>query len=117
VSFFDKIKEGAKKGTELAQQTVELTKINSQISSKKKEIEDRYNKIGHIVYDSRLSNQTADSEVTIQLLCKEVAGLFDEINVLEQKIQEVKKERTCTCGTVVSTDVKFCPKCGANLHS
>jgi ABC-type ATPase with predicted acetyltransferase domain len=114
MSFFDKIKEGAKKGTELAQQTVEVTKINSQISGKKKEVEERYNQIGHIVYEAHRANRGESAEAPILKLCSEVSSMFQEIAALEQRINAIKKEKVCTCGSVVSSDIKFCPKCGAN---
>jgi formyltetrahydrofolate synthetase len=116
MSFFDIIKKGARKGTELAQQTVEITKINSQISSKKTEVEERYNKIGHNVYEAHRINRGEVAEAPILKLCSEVSRLLQEIAVLEKRINAIKKEKACTCGSIVSNDMKFCPKCGANLQ-
>jgi ubiquinone biosynthesis protein UbiJ len=115
--FFDKIKDAAKKGTILAQQTVDITKINSQISSKKKEIEERYTKIGHNVYEAHRMNRRDVAEAPILKLCSEVSRLQQDITSLEQRINAIKKEKVCTCGNVVANNMKYCPKCGANLQN
>jgi ubiquinone biosynthesis protein UbiJ len=119
MSFFDKIKEGAKKGTILAQQTVEVTKINSQISSKKKEIEEKYSNIGQIVFEAHRTNhrEAAEMEMPVLKLCSEVSRLFQQITDLEHRINAIKNEKACSCGSVVSSDIKFCPKCGNNLQN
>ncbi|SEB71120.1 hypothetical protein [Paenibacillus sp. GP183] len=115
--LFDKIKEAAKKGTILAQEAVDITKINSQISSKKKEIEERYKKIGQNVYDAHRANRREAAEAPILKLCSEVSRLLKEIASLELRLNAIKKEKVCSCGSVVSSDVKYCPKCGANLQN
>jgi hypothetical protein len=46
MGFFNKLKEGAGKAADLAKQTVEVTRLNTQISSKKREIEKNHSRIG-----------------------------------------------------------------------
>ncbi|WP_052476446.1 zinc ribbon domain-containing protein [Cohnella kolymensis] len=116
MSFLKKITDSVSKGvssaTEKAQQTVEITRINSQISGKRKEIERLYADIGEAVYSAYRAHDLSLAEAKVIPLCEEVAAIHEEINALDDRIKELRNEKDCVCGERVTYDVRFCPSCG-----
>ncbi|WP_020618728.1 zinc ribbon domain-containing protein [Paenibacillus daejeonensis] len=112
MSFFNKVKQGASDAAKKAQQTVEITKMKSQISSKEKDMDKIQLKIGKAVYRAFVSGDLAESEVEVLDYCEELVLLQQDIDAIEDKIKNMKSEKTCTCGKVVPIDLKFCPECG-----
>ncbi|MBB6673398.1 zinc ribbon domain-containing protein [Cohnella nanjingensis] len=117
MSFFKKFTETVSKGvttaTEKAQQTVEITKIHSQISGKRKEIEKRFSDIGEAVYEAYLQHDLSRAEGVIIPACEEIAGFRREITGLEDRIRALRNEKECSCGQKVPFDTRFCPACGS----
>jgi len=112
VGIFDKLKDGATKAADLAKDSVEIAKINSQISSKRKEIEKSYLLIGKEVYGAYTNKQLDTLESLVKEQSNLIRVLEEEVEQLEYKIREIKDEKECVCGKVVSMDTKFCPSCG-----
>ncbi|AZS13704.1 zinc ribbon domain-containing protein [Paenibacillus lutimineralis] len=112
MGIFDKLKDGAAKAADLAKDSVEIAKINSQISSKRKEIEKSYLLIGKEVYEAYTKKQLDTLESLVQEQSNLIHGLEEEVEQLEYKIREIKDEKECVCGRVVPMDTKFCPSCG-----
>jgi chromosome segregation ATPase len=112
MGFFDKLKEGAGKAADLAKDTVEITRIHSQISSKKKEIEKNHYRIGESIFDAYLNHEITSVEEHVTVICQEIVTLQQEIRQLELKIKEVKNEKYCVCGKTIALHAKFCPTCG-----
>lgn len=110
--FFTKIKAGATKATDFAQQQVEMTRIHSQISGKRKEIERIMTKIGEAVFQAYSAGDLSLAERDIALLAEAIEHLNCDISELELKIKELKNEKDCVCGKVVPFESKFCPNCG-----
>lgn len=112
MSIFDKVKSSAAKAAEKAQQAMEITRLNSQINSRKKQIEECYTKIGESVFHSHQAADLSLSDADIARLSAQIVEHQNEIAALNAKIQEVKQEKACACGNVVHADVMFCPSCG-----
>ncbi|WP_442601522.1 zinc ribbon domain-containing protein [Paenibacillus sp. KN14-4R] len=112
MSFFGKVKEGAAKAAEKAKETVELTRLSAQISSKKKEIDKLNQSIGETVFQAYLSEDFLSSEPSVIALCRQITDVNQEITALEQKIKELKNEKDCVCGASLPVDTNFCPTCG-----
>ncbi|BFT71889.1 MULTISPECIES: hypothetical protein [Paenibacillus] len=112
MSFFDKVKQGATDAAKKAQQTVELTKLKAQVSSKEKEIEKFYNLIGESVYAAYMSGDIARAGEIVERFSLGIDAVKQEIAVLDQKIIELRNEKECVCGKVVVADTKFCSSCG-----
>ena len=117
MSFFKKITDSVSKGvttaTEKAQQTVEITKLNNQISGKRKDIDKLYAAIGEVVYDAYLTNDLSAAEEQSKPKCEEISAIREEIAALEARIKEIRNEKDCpSCGKRVSDETKFCPSCG-----
>jgi rubrerythrin len=112
MGIFGKIKEGASKAADLAKETVEVTRLNGQISGKKKDIEKNHYRIGELAYHAYLDADLTTAEEDIVLICKEIENSLAEIHQLELKILEAKNEKLCACGKLLAIDIKFCPACG-----
>ncbi|MFB9277862.1 zinc-ribbon domain-containing protein [Cohnella cellulosilytica] len=117
MSFFKKITDSVSKGvttaTEKAQQTVEITKLNNQISGKRKDIDKLYAAIGEAVYDAHLANDLSTAEALVTPKCEEITAIREEIAVLDARIKAIRNEKDCeACGKRVPEDTRFCPSCG-----
>ncbi|MFH5182047.1 zinc ribbon domain-containing protein [Paenibacillus sp. TAB 01] len=112
MSFFDKMKQGASDAAKKAQQTVEITKLKTQISLKEREIEKSYAYIGEAVFHSYRNGDWKMAGKDIEGYCLHITGLRRDISVLEAKIKAVKNEKECSCGKIVPLEVKYCPACG-----
>jgi RNA polymerase subunit RPABC4/transcription elongation factor Spt4 len=116
MSFLKKLTETVSKGvstaTEKAQQTVEITKLHTQISGKRKDIERRFAQIGEAVFEAYLKKDLSLAEGMVIPECEAIAGIRKEIAGLEDRIRELRNEKECECGQTVPYDTKFCPSCG-----
>jgi ribosomal protein L40E len=112
MNIFQKLKEGANKATDYAQQTMKTTKINTQISGLKREIERNNTQIGHAVYEAYKANDLTLAEDTVRKLSNDNIELENEISQLEHEIEVIKNEKMCDCGSKASMDARFCPRCG-----
>ncbi|OCT13409.1 hypothetical protein A8709_17510 [Paenibacillus pectinilyticus] len=112
MSFFDKVKQGASDAAKKAQQTVEITRLKTQISSKEREIDKIYKLIGESVYTSSLASDFSRVEANVTDYCQGITQIKEEISEIELKITEVRNEKECVCGKVVVADTKFCSSCG-----
>ena len=92
---------------------MEKSKINSQITGERKEIENLCQQIGESVLERAAAGE-------IQLSERENL-LMEEINVHQDRIREFRKVmaglrnmKICpACESLIAIDVAFCPKCGA----
>jgi DNA repair exonuclease SbcCD ATPase subunit len=112
MGFFGKIKEGASKAADLAKETVEISKLNTQISTKKREIDKSHSRIGELIFNAYLINQLPSVEQQVSTICQEIVNYQQEIRLLEIKIKEAKNEKVCVCGKTIELQAKFCPTCG-----
>ncbi|RXZ81454.1 zinc ribbon domain-containing protein [Paenibacillaceae bacterium] len=112
MSFFEKVKQGASGAAKKAQQTMETTKLRSQISGKEKEMERICTKIGQSIYEAYSNGDVSQSETTVMDYCGQLTDIQKDIDLIEEKIKNIKSEKTCSCGKVVAVDVNYCPDCG-----
>ncbi len=116
MSFFKKFTETVSKGvttaTEKAQQTVEVTRLNAQISGKRKEIDKLFANIGESVYEAYQAHDLSLAESKVIPGCEEIAAIRDEIAALNDRIKAIRNEKECVCGKRLPYDTRFCPSCG-----
>ncbi|MCQ6558914.1 zinc ribbon domain-containing protein [Paenibacillus mendelii] len=115
MSFFDKVKQGASDAAKKAQQTVEITKLKSQISGKEKDMEQLFHNIGASVYRAHQAGGSDESEEEVAGFLRQLDEMQTEIDLLEERIKNIRYEKSCSCGKVVPLDARFCPDCGAQL--
>jgi RNA polymerase subunit RPABC4/transcription elongation factor Spt4 len=116
MDLFRKISETVSKGvstaTEKAQQTVEISRLHSQISGKRKEIDKLFTDLGEAVFDAYLAKDLSLAEPRVIPACEQVAAIRHEIEDLALRIMRIRNEKECVCGKKVPFDTRFCPSCG-----
>ncbi|WP_342425603.1 zinc ribbon domain-containing protein [Paenibacillus sp. FSL L8-0502] len=116
MKLIQRIKEGANRATEKAQHAVEISKINSQITTIQQEMDVHFLRMGQIFYEGYRASDMSVAETEMTQLSTACDELQDEIDELRSRIAELKNAHLCTCGTVVPLDANFCPKCGRKLN-
>jgi chromosome segregation ATPase len=91
-SFFDKLKDGASKAADKAHQTLEISRLNAQISSVKKDIDKAYSQIGQSVYIAYTNGDLSQAEAVITEYSSKILSYEQSIVEIEQKIKDVKRE-------------------------
>lgn len=116
MNFFQKIKNGAGKVTDRAQNVVEIGKLNTQISNIEREMGLYYQRMGEVFYEGYRLKDMSKAEKEMVELAKTCDLLVEERDEIRTKIAELKNERLCYhCGKVVAEDAMFCPYCGEKI--
>jgi rRNA maturation endonuclease Nob1 len=110
--FTDTVSKGVTNATEKAQQTMEVTRLNAQISSKRKEIDKLFASIGESVYGAFEVKDLSIAEEKVIPFCNEITAIRSEIAVLDDRIKVIRNEKECVCGKRLPFDTRFCPSCG-----
>jgi capsule polysaccharide export protein KpsE/RkpR len=123
--IFGKLKSGAGKVAHEADKTAHIKRIEMQIGSTNKQIEDHYQKLGEMVYEAKVKGEPENPEVAnIQT---KITDLKQQIAVREQEIKDIKEDKVVTptaapgkkfctsCGKENDAAVKFCAECGAKM--
>ncbi len=133
--IFGKIKSGAGKVAKGADRVAHVKRIELDIGSIKKQIEDHYNKLGEMAYKSSVNNEPENPEAT-GIIAK-ITELNQQIKVKEEEIKRINQgeaepqaeqvthatqapatseKRFCTsCGKDNDASAKFCAECGAKM--
>jgi len=112
MDLLKKVKSGASKAAEVAQQTVEMTKLAAQVHAKKRQIDKYMSHMGQEIYAAYKAGDLAFAERQVNECCLAIQALEAEIAALEKQMKRLRNERMCACGKTLSWDVKFCPDCG-----
>ncbi|GCL72010.1 MULTISPECIES: zinc ribbon domain-containing protein [Paenibacillus] len=115
--FLSKLKKGASRAADKAQQAIEVTKITAQIHSKRKQLDQNLYQIGLEVYEAYKAADLSKAEKTVRMYSKENQSLELQIRQLEDQIRLLKHEKQCACGQSVKEETRFCPNCGARLEA
>lgn len=104
-------KEGANTVAKKSIELVELSKLNSCISSEETKIKELYTSIGRTIYEKHTNNIYVDPDVV--KICEDIREKQFKIKILEQRVQDLKSFDTCNkCGHNLQENSKFCPNCG-----
>lgn len=91
MDFFDKLGEVAKNLTEKAGDSLEINRINGEISIEKGNIQCYQRELGEHYWAKFAVGEQLDDEA--MLICDKVVVSQDRIRTLEQEIDKIKKER------------------------
>lgn len=116
MDLLKKLKSGASKAADVAQQTVEMTKLAAQVTVRKREIEKYMSLIGQEVYEARAGGNPSMADARVAEWCAAIDALKETIATLERQMRYVRNERACGCGKTVPGDARFCPACGRALE-
>lgn len=111
---FEKIKRSvsttAKKAKRFSENTFETAKLKLKLSDIKSDINERYTKIGKLVYES---NEDSDYTGEIEKLCAEISELKASMAEINDVLDELSNSKMCPgCDSNVKKEFEFCPKCG-----
>ena len=103
----------ARSVTEKARDSVESTRLASDLRVQKNALEQLYTELGRLCYDIRMDKGDAD----------QAEQLFDKIQRSRERIEELTAQRDAirdvrrcpSCGGVMSRDARFCSACGKRL--
>lgn len=97
-----------------AEETVEITKIKSRISTMERSNERDYKDIGKMIYEKYKKGEPTEDEFVE--LCEAIAERNAGICDAREEIAHLKGMDVCPqCEAHLESGVKFCPKCGAQV--
>jgi hypothetical protein len=123
--IFGKLKSGAGKVAKEADKAAHIQRIQMQIGSIKKQIEEQYHKLGEMTYDSKSKNEAENPEAA-NIIAK-ISDLKAQIVAKEQEVKDIKEDKIVTptaspgkkfctnCGKENDASTKFCAECGAKM--
>jgi len=91
MSFFEKLGEVAKTVTEKANDSIEINKLNSDISIAKTNIQGFHRRLGEYYWSRFVVGERLDDEA--MAICDEIVGTQDKIRELEKQIAQIHVER------------------------
>lgn len=113
-NFRDKVTDAVGTARKASSEFIEVSKINSAVKSEEEKIKEIKQKMGELVYESFLQGKPVDSELILK--CEEIGDCEKNIEVLKEKILEVRNLTKCyECSATVDKDVLYCPKCGSKI--
>ncbi|GIO87583.1 hypothetical protein J25TS5_45150 [Paenibacillus faecis] len=116
MNFLQRIKDGAGKVTDRAQNAVEIGRLNTQISNIEREMGLYFQRMGEVFYEGYSRKDMSNAEKEMIELAKTCDLLSEERDEVRAKIAELKNERLCgACGRAVAEDAMFCQYCGHKL--
>ncbi len=90
----------------------DLTKVKFALVREKTRLEEAYKKLGEIYYN-QLKNSDVD-EKAVSLAYDTIEKSLIEIERLNAQVDIINNTKTCEgCGSKLSKDMDYCPKCGA----
>ena len=93
---------------------LEVTKINLAIKSEEDKIKAIMFDIGKGIYDSYIGGKPVEDQLALK--CDDISLLESNIEVMRQKILEIKNAVRCEgCSAEIDNNVLFCPKCGIKI--
>ena len=104
----EKISKTAVKKTK---DTIDQTKLKYTVSETEDKIKDILAEMGERIYTEYKNGRELDEDLSEK--CRLVKSLYEEINDLKAKIAELNDSVVCpVCGSMMSKEACFCPKCG-----
>lgn len=118
MAFFEQLgKRITDAGQGVAQQTknfADVTRLNSEISDKEKQIIQLYQTIGQTYYERHKDDPAPEHAQDVEA----VKALFAEIAQRKEEIKQIKGITKCpNCGADVPAQAAFCNVCGAKIAS
>ena len=122
-----RIKSGAGKVAKEADKAVDIKRIEMQISSINRQLQEEYEKLGQIVYEKNL---IGSDDIDASSIVEKISDMKQQIMDKEKEIAEIKEQaekpspmatssgnRFCSeCGAQNDANSKFCSNCGAKIQ-
>lgn len=102
-----------KKTTETTGKIAKETKLKIKINENKGKIEEIYEEIGKIVYESHIREEKLEIQGDLLQKCSKIDELAKEIEEARIEILKLNQKRICKkCAAEIEETALFCSKCG-----
>ena len=92
---------------------IESTRLGGQIGTEEKNLERLYSELGQLAYE-RCTDGRITPDAVMRPVIEEMTVSLGRIRGYRSELAEVRGQKVCvSCGTLISPDMLFCPKCGA----
>jgi RNA polymerase subunit RPABC4/transcription elongation factor Spt4 len=131
MAIFDKISNMAKSTLDKTSEMLEITKLNTRISTENGKITAAKTRMGEYCWNQFINGAALDAELTE--ICAEIQTILANIDSLNAEIQALKEAKAApvstastapqggkpcpSCGNPVAPGTKFCPSCGSPVPS
>lgn len=115
MSFFDKLKQGVSQAGNTAKNTMEETRLKSQIKKINDDINAYYLSIGKEIYLQSQNNEKLDFNAISNSL-EQINNLNLRKDEITLEIEKIWDRKICSCGASVPLASKFCPTCGSKFE-
>ena len=117
-NIFDSVKsivtKTAKDAVKASNDAVEFTKLKFKINELNDKINEHYAKIGKVVYESSIDDET-DTDC-VEQICTEIGELKQQLEQLQEELASVTNKTTCPhCNAKIDADSAYCAKCGEKI--
>ncbi len=118
MSFFKdlskKISETAKEAAKKSSNFMELTKVSVQMDKYQDEIGTHFYEMGKSLYENYSEDSWVKEKYGTRI--EEIKSLQQQMKELNEEVSKLKNITVCeTCKEEISTELKFCPNCGARI--
>ncbi len=123
--FLNKLGDIAKSAVDKTGEMLEITKLNSKITTEQSKIAGYKAKIGEYYYEQMCNASDAPAEIVEY--CGMIKSSLDEIASLQLEVESLKGEKPAeaapptdakcpACGAQNTPGIKFCGECGQKLQ-
>jgi hypothetical protein len=114
MSFFNKVKAGVSEAGNKAKTVVEINRLKLQNNSKHNEIDQQYQVIGKLLFESVTKGGGPLPSEQIEHNITRILELKSELDANLQQIAELSDVKQCkSCSGTVAIEARFCPSCGS----
>lgn len=110
MSFWTELKKTGQEAAGKAKDLAEVTKLQLAQKEQERKLEQLYAQLGKNFYEKAVQEERAEFPDLLQ----SITQTLEEIEACKEQQLLIKGGVRCaTCGTLIETDVMFCPNCGA----
>ena len=112
MDFWTQLKKSGQEAAGKAKDLAEVTKLQLAQKEQERKLEQLYAQLGKCFYEKAVQEEGA----VFPDLLQSITQTLEEIEACKEQQLLIKGGVRCaTCGTLMETDVMFCPSCGAPL--
>lgn len=91
MAILEKLGDFAKNVSDLAEDSLEMSRLNSQINSFKNDIEKSRSELADFYWSKFVTGEQLDEEA--MLICEKIVSFQDAVRTLQRQVEQVKEDR------------------------